>query len=509
MQSSAIDALINRARRSTATPAPRRFAVPQSAAVIAYNRNRQMAASRIQSIARRRAAARAPPRPAYNIFNLPDAVAPIRVPACPVSTYRINIPSAATVRLARRLAVFNSISEGLGFEAPELQGSYYEDPWKGRRRRLPSNDRGFAVLFNRAMVQARKLDAPRRSRKPHMCRIETNPADWTGTTNHPGAPRYVVEKSQSQATPRPVPLNAGITFDISVFAYLSGSSTEETVTRKARVKVSSPRDLDSVLDLRFTPDELGRITSKVVNFFKGKVDGVYVSMFELAPTVITFTEVFEVTTGASLRGVMINDGPVTNCIIKPILSRFTERRDSTLEQMSELPAPYPRGKPKAGEVRDQSITQKRKRFTRELANLSTRIERLEEHNTRVMEMGGIKHGDMTTLRQKVADSGINSLTILTPLNRNKPYIHIDNPAPIGKVHGVDKTAVKLMLVSPSHIEAWGVGVSSTSSSFIPSAIPRRSQSSCKSLRCRQSTTRSSRIRASSCIPSVPLCARNR
>jgi hypothetical protein len=195
----------------------------------------------------------------------------------------------------------------------------------------------------------------------------------------------------------------------------------------------------------------------------------YIIVFSRLPTTITYQEVLDITSPLPYDSVMINDGPVTNCIIKPILSRFTDRRGSILQQMGKLPAPFARGKPKAGEVQDPSITDKCKWLTRELSNLSTRIERLEEHNARFMEMGGIKHCDLTTLRQIDADSWINSLTITTPLKRNKPCIHIDNPTAIGKVHGVDKTAVKLMLFSPSQVEAWGEGVSFTSTSFITSA----------------------------------------
>jgi hypothetical protein len=90
------------------------------------------------------------------------------------------------------------------------------------------------------MAQAKKLDAPLRSRAPRPLRVQrvwviaTNPEDWHSSTNHPGPLRYVTQRAMDPKNP--IQLDKGITFDIEVFARIEG--LEAPIVSRARSRLT-------------------------------------------------------------------------------------------------------------------------------------------------------------------------------------------------------------------------------------------------------------------------------
>jgi hypothetical protein len=173
MQSSAVDLLISRA---CARPVPQaRTTIPQSAAVQAYDQSRQLAAAQIQSIVRRRAsraslASQASTRaPAYNIFNLPDAVAPPDRLTNPSEIIRINIPGGT--KGPTRFIGRGRDSQG---SARENRHQQRESPVLRLRK---ATDLG-------KLLEAFTLSATKEQHLPHVCPWSTAPKSLVTNATH-------------------------------------------------------------------------------------------------------------------------------------------------------------------------------------------------------------------------------------------------------------------------------------------------------------------------------------
>ncbi|KAJ1620145.1 hypothetical protein T492DRAFT_848030 [Pavlovales sp. CCMP2436] len=172
---------------------------------------------------------------------------------------------------------------------------------------------------------------------------------------------------------------------------------------------------------------------------------------------ITFREVTTITAtgGASGSNLNIADAPTINCLIAGFYHRLSIKKDQIEDELKLLPVQR-KGRPKAGEIRDAKSTEEKKRLNRELKNITKRADDLLALNERVQILGGIKHTDLHLMREIIQLSGANALTIISPLYpKFGSYLHVDNPNPItGKVHGVIKTPVKMLLKTPTHVESF-------------------------------------------------------
>ncbi|KAJ1635172.1 hypothetical protein T492DRAFT_836319 [Pavlovales sp. CCMP2436] len=135
--------------------------------------------------------------------------------------------------------------------------------------------------------------------------------------------------------------------------------------------------------------------------------------------------------------------------------RLSTKKDQIEEDLKLLPVQR-KGRPKAGEIRDAKSAEDRKRLSKELKNVTKRADDLLVLNERVQILGGIKHTDLHLMKEIIQLSGANSLTIISPLYpKFGSYLHVDNPNPItGKVHGVIKTPVKMLLTTPTHVKSF-------------------------------------------------------
>ncbi|KAJ1617244.1 hypothetical protein T492DRAFT_1152004 [Pavlovales sp. CCMP2436] len=116
---------------------------------------------------------------------------------------------------------------------------------------------------------------------------------------------------------------------------------------------------------------------------------------------------------------------------------MVEKQTEIQLELGLLPK-QPRGRPKAGEIRDATQIEDKKWLTRELKNVTKRVEGLLAINA------------LAKL------SGANPLTVISPLHpKFGAYIHIGNPDSLaGKVHGDLKTPIKMLLTTPTHVEVF-------------------------------------------------------
>ncbi|KAJ1636913.1 hypothetical protein T492DRAFT_834861 [Pavlovales sp. CCMP2436] len=219
------------------------------------------------------------------------------------------------------------------------------------------------------------------------------------------------------------------------------------------------------MDLRYTEEDEKKDLEKVGKIY-GEQDRIKKKdesrsrsdrTFFYQDCLITFREVTTIITtgGASGSNLNIADAPTINCLIAGFYHRLTIKKDQIEDELKLLPVQR-KGRPKAGEIRDAKSTEEKKRLNRELKNITKRADDLLVLNERVQILGGIKHTDLHLMKEIIQLSGANSLTIISPLYpKFGSYLHVDNPNPItGKVHGVIKTPVKMLLTTPTHVESF-------------------------------------------------------
>ncbi|KAJ1615584.1 hypothetical protein T492DRAFT_851491, partial [Pavlovales sp. CCMP2436] len=235
-------------------------------------------------------------------------------------------------------------------------------------------------------------------------------------------------------------------------------------SRQARVKITKAKDLEGIMDLRYTEEDEKKDNEKVGNMVaesdkdkKGKPSPPSDRTFFYQDCSITFREVTTVTTtgGASGSNLNIADAPTINCLIAGFYHRLTTKRDEIEDDLKLLPLQR-KGRPRTGEIRDPKEAEERTRLNREHKNITKRAGDLLALNERVQILGGIKHTDLHLMKELTQLSGANSLTIISPLYpKFGSYLHVNNPNPItGKVHGVIKTPVKMLLTTPTHVESF-------------------------------------------------------
>ncbi|KAJ1616931.1 hypothetical protein T492DRAFT_850465 [Pavlovales sp. CCMP2436] len=227
-------------------------------------------------------------------------------------------------------------------------------------------------------------------------------------------------------------------------------------SRQARVKITKPKDLEGIVDLRYTEEDEKKNNEKVgIMVAKSDKNNKGPSLpsdrtFFYQDCLITFREVTTITTtgGASGSNLNIADAPTINCLIAGFYHRLTIKKDQIEDELKLLPVQR--------KGRDAKTTEEKKRLNREHKNITKRADDLLVLNERVQILGGIKHTDLHLMKEIIQLSGANSLTIISPLYpKFGSYLHVDNPNPItGKVHGVIKTPMKMLLTTPTHVESF-------------------------------------------------------
>ncbi|KAJ1624885.1 hypothetical protein T492DRAFT_844408 [Pavlovales sp. CCMP2436] len=323
-----------------------------------------------------------------------------------------------------------------------LKGNRYEEPGDPPSlRRIPNSQTGVERVYNRMMRDAKKNEHTPSARNNKYTTLfsHSDYADRGINLKHRGALRNLKHPG-------------GV------------MGTEYGFSRQARVKITKPKDLESIMDLRYTEEDEQRDNELVGNIL-AESDRVNQHnppppsdrTFFYQDCLITFREVTTITTtgGASGSNLNIADAPTINCLIAGFYHRLSTKKDQIEEDLKLLPVQR-KGRPKAGEIRDAKSAEDRKRLSKELKNVTKRADDLLVLNERVQILGGIKHTDLHLMKEIIQLSGANSLTIISPLYpKFGSYLHVDNPNPItGNVHGVIKTPVKMLLTTPTHVESF-------------------------------------------------------
>jgi len=334
--------------------------------------------------------------------------------------------------------------------------------------------------------------------------------------DHQGAVRYLAKAADSKwksldltGPQRPI-LDKGFAYDITVETIVSTSSglrSYGTFLRSARITVNRPSDLETpILDCRFSPEEsnaneenqqahlaremarhdaTGSAISPPENDpFWIEADS-WKTVFSSADTLVTFTQVVNITSGGSSSladmriatpktieydnesiadtAESISDSeddepvdnppePIINCLIDIIRSRFTARIDEIENERLALPVGKT-GRPKKGEVRDLTARRKRNMLNEHQKNIEARMNLLDKINERVVDEGGLQHGDDATLNEIVAASSAAFIQFICPLQQYREiYWRIDNPrVQNARENGVPRTGITAFLVSPVHV----------------------------------------------------------
>ncbi|KAJ1640654.1 hypothetical protein T492DRAFT_831925 [Pavlovales sp. CCMP2436] len=449
----------------------------------------QVTGSPFASASRARPApARPPARPTQSRLAGPAApvttVVPYRSSDIELRSRRYNLGATRMRNINMRIGALNEIIlevYGLSVDLPMiLKGNRYEEPGDPPSlRRIPKSQTGFERVYNRMMRDAKKNEHTPSARNNKYTTLfsHTDYADRGINLKHRGALRYVVQEAiknkkwrvnyrQESQTPS---ITKGITYDVSIATVITrqsggdGEEKEYGFSRQARVKINKPKDLENIMDLRHTEEDEKKDNEKVGNMVaKSDKDNKGPSppsdrTFFYQDCLITFREVTTITTtgGASGSNLNIADAPTINCLIAGFYHRLSIKKDQIEEELKLLPVQR-KGRPKAGEIRDAKLAEERTHLNRELKNVAKRADDLLVLNERVQILGGIKHTDLHLMKEIIQLSGANSLTIISPLYpKFGSYLHVDNPNPItGKVHGVVKTPVKMLLTTPTHVESF-------------------------------------------------------
>ncbi|KAJ1637915.1 hypothetical protein T492DRAFT_834074 [Pavlovales sp. CCMP2436] len=429
------------------------------------------------------ARARQAPRPTQSRLAGPATAAsittmvPYRASDIELRSRRYNLSATRMRNINMRIEVY-----GFSVDLPMiLRGNIYEEPGTPPSlRRIPNSQTEFERAYNRMMRDAKKNEHTPSARNNKYTYI-FNHMDFSDrgiNLKHRGALRYIVQEAinknkwivKDQQVSKTPSLTAGITYDISIATVLSMESIQGSreeaygFSRQARVKLNKAKDLEGIMDLRYTEDDekkdnekLGAIISETEKAKKGGYIAPSDRTVFFQDCLITFRQVTAVTTtgGASGSNLNIADAPTVNCLIAGFSNRLILKKDEIENTLKLFPV-QPMGRPRAGEIRDSELAKDRTRLNREHKNITKRIDGLLDLNERVQKSGGVKHKDLHIMKEMIQLSGANSLTIISPLYpKFGSYLHIDNPNPvIGKVHGVIKTPVKMLLTTPTHVETF-------------------------------------------------------
>ncbi|KAJ1636682.1 hypothetical protein T492DRAFT_1128565 [Pavlovales sp. CCMP2436] len=357
--------------------------------------------------------------------QVPHALAkpqPARQPAPPSHVLPVLLLPPRLQLWSHNAQVISNSAQGATISA-QLGNRYVEPGDPPSLRRIPNSQTGFERVCNRMMRDAKKNEYTPSARNNKYTTLfsHTDFADRGINLKHWGALRQ----------------SAG---DVG--------EKEYGFSRQARVKITKPKDLEGIMDLRYTEEDEKKDNEKVGNMVaKSDKDNKGPSppsdrTFFYQDCLITFREVTTITTtgGASGSNLNIANAPTINCLIAGFYHRLSIKKDQIEEELKLLPVQR-KGRPKAGEIRDAKTTEEKKRLNRELKNVTKRADDLLVFNELVQILGGIKHTDLHLMKEIIQLSGANSLTIISPLYpKFGSYLHVDNPNPItGKVHGVIKT----------------------------------------------------------------------
>ncbi|KAJ1629207.1 hypothetical protein T492DRAFT_841000 [Pavlovales sp. CCMP2436] len=407
--------------------------------------------SRLASSPRSSSSARPVQRPV-------TAMVPYRACAIELRSRRYNLAATRMRNINIRIGALNEIIlevYGLAVDLPKFfRGNIYEEPGNPpSMRRISNSESGFERIYNRMMRSGKKNEHTRSIRNNKYTTLfgHTDYIDRGINLKHAGALRYVVQQS--------------IKNKLVIVNEFGGVGIAFGFSRKARVKINKPKDLEGIIDLRYTAEDEKRDNDLVMKE-KAEEDAQTKNMppapsdrtmLTFRDCLITFEQVTTITStgGASASNLNIADAPAVNCLIAGFYSRLALTKNQIEEELKLLPVQR-KGRPRAGEIRDAKSAEERTRLSRELKNVTRRVDDLLVLNERVQVLGGIKHSNIHIMKEIIQLSGANSLTIISPLYpKFGSYLHVDNPNPItGKVHGVIKTPIKMLLTTPTHVEAF-------------------------------------------------------
>ena len=417
-------------------------------------------------------------------------------------------PTTFTVRPSRTPTITSStlnlgrIYNRNGLPLPRITSPYTYVDTAGVARRVPSTPRGWAVL-NKNLQRAKSL----LDGNKHTWTV-TIPMDefdkildkngWPINLAHHACLRTLLkfgkEMGRHWKPSGPTPsLTAGDTYDITVRVQFSNHvSWVPAMIRTARgVKITEPKDLDGKPDLRMTNAEYnfdplneenapdgndlnGGDLSIVQNFDEFVEVGdsftknMSVWLSSSTEVTITFEKITPIVIGSAARIARalppINDsGPKEmNCIVAAIYRATLDQLERIDRALGELPDQGKGGRPTAAESTPEAKEAKaaarrgKKNLKSERNNNQKIIERLTEFDATIPPEG-IPHGDTKTLQELCRISYRDAIEIYTPFSRDIPIYRAGNPAPIGKINGVIRSAVKVVLVTAGHVEVIGKG----------------------------------------------------
>ncbi|KAJ1616234.1 hypothetical protein T492DRAFT_850963, partial [Pavlovales sp. CCMP2436] len=413
----------------------------------------------------RQAPARPPARPTQSRLAGPAPAAsvttmvPYRASNMELRSRRYNLNATRMQNINLRIGALNEIIlevYGLSVDLPMiLKGNRYEEPGNPPSlRRIPNSQTGFERVYNRMMRDAKKNEHTPSARNNKYTNLfnHTDFADRGINLKHRGALRYIVQEAiknkkwivnyrQVSQTPS---LTKGITYDVSIATVITKQSAggvgerEYGFSRQARVKINKPKDIEGIMDLRYTEEDEKKDNEKIGNMVAESDKDKKCSSppsdrtFFYQDCLITFREVTTVTTtgGASGSNLNIADAPTINCLIAGFYHRLTIKRDEIEDDLKLLPVQR-KGRFRTGEIRDAKLAEERTRLNREHKNITKRADDLLALNERVQILGGVKHTDLHLMKEIIQLSGANSLTIISPLYpKFGSYLHVDNPNPI-------------------------------------------------------------------------------
>ncbi|KAJ1640307.1 hypothetical protein T492DRAFT_1135388 [Pavlovales sp. CCMP2436] len=328
--------------------------------------------------------------------SVPPALAkpqPARQPAPPSHVLPVLfLPPRSQLWFHTAQVIWNSAQ---GATISEQLGNRYEEPGDPPSlRRIPNSQTGFERVYNRMMRDAKKNEHTPSTRNNKYTTLfdHTDYADRGINLKHRGSIRQ----------------SAG---DVG--------EKEYGFSRQARVKIAKPKDLEGIMDLRYTEEDEKKDNEKAGNMVAESDK----EKKRLKPPLgqdVLLSRLFDYISRTGFY------------------HRLSIKKDQIEDELKLLPVQR-KGRPKAGEIRDAKSTEEKKRLNWEHKNITKRADDLLALNERIIQL-----------------SGANALTIISPLYpKFGSYLHVDNPNPItGKVHGVIKTPVKMLLTTPTHVESF-------------------------------------------------------
>lgn len=400
---------------------------------------------------------------------------------------------------SRRIEDFRSAYELYGITPPKIEpGMLYTD-LAGKRRRIPSNGRGFDALeklvARYAEEEHRKLmttpaghvalEAPSSASHSHS-------QSWTfrvPKVDEPWGRSHEALRIATRIHAPEIPLNHGRLYRIEVVSDMSRFGLPN-ITHTAEIRVNSPKDLNRMMIHNMpqiatpapAPAPLFAETneeSAALAVAAGAVPGPWAgggdwssggggdqtdstdNPMASTDSIVTLTEIYEV--GGGYEGDMpsMEDGVVYNCLAREPIFVLQRKLGLVKEKRAALGTGQ-RGRPAAGSVKEpdtDEVKQARKHAAIESKVLQDRLRETVEWSDFAISKGGVKREDEAMLADLLKACGRRSIRVVMPFCKRFKYLQVDNPN-IAKAtpsrgctgRNVPQGPICCVLTSPSHVE---------------------------------------------------------